>query len=193
MAIPVGAKRAVSQAAAWIVAGGCAAVSTIYFAEIKDIARALLGLPRPATLSQSVGEPAAARTEPIVRRFYSRTVELKAGQNGHYHADAEINGRRVQVMVDTGASNVALTFEDASRAGIYMRDSDFTQVVRTANGMARVAPVTLDRVSIGEITVRNVPASVSERGMLSTTLLGMSFLKRLDRVDMRGGTLILQE
>ena len=59
--------------------------------------------------------------------------------------------------------------------------------------VARVAPVTLDRVSIGDITVRNVPASVSERGMLATTLLGMSFLKRLTRVDMRGETLILQE
>ena len=82
-------------------------------------------------------------------------------------------------MVDTGASLVALTYEDASRAGIYVRDRDFTQLVRTANGIARVAPVTLDRVSIGDITVRNVPASVSERGMLGTTLLGMSFLKRL--------------
>ena len=82
-------------------------------------------------------------------------------------------------MVDTGASQVALTFDDASRAGIHVRDRDFTQAVRTANGIARVAPVTLDRVSIGDITVRNVPASVSERGMLATTLLGMSFLKRL--------------
>jgi aspartyl protease family protein len=72
-------------------------------------------------------------------------------------------------------------------------DRDFTQMVRTANGVARVAPVTLDRVSIGDITVRNVPASVSERGMLGTTLLGMSFLKRPSSVDMRGGTLILQE
>ena len=59
------------------------------------------------------------------------------------------------------------------------------RLVRTANGVARVAPVTLDRVSIGDITVRNVPASVSERGVLGTTLLGMSFLGRLSRVDMR--------
>ena len=103
-------------------------------------------------------------------------VALRAGPHGHFHANAEINGRRIEVMVDTGASLVALTFEDASRAGIYVRDSDFTQRVRTANGIARVAPVTLDRVSIGDITVRNVPASVSERGKLGTTLLGMSFL-----------------
>ena len=59
--------------------------------------------------------------------------------------------------------------------------------------LARVAPVVLDRVSIGDITVRNVPAAVSEPGSLGTSLLGMSFLSRLQRVDMRGGTLVLQE
>ena len=59
--------------------------------------------------------------------------------------------------------------------------------------MARVAPVMLDRVSIGDITVRNVPAAVSEPGKLATSLLGMSFLSRLQRVDMRSGVLVLQE
>jgi aspartyl protease family protein len=172
MAMPVGAKRAASQAAGWIVAGCAAAFTLLYFAEIKDAARTILGL-----------APALS----------GRTVALQAGPHGHYLASAEINGQRIEVMVDTGASQVALTFEDASRAGIHVRDRDFTQQVRTANGVARVAPVTLDRVSIGDITVRNVPASVSERGMLGTTLLGMSFLKRLSRVDMRGETLILQE
>ena len=60
-------------------------------------------------------------------------------------------------------------------------------------GVARVAPVVLDRVSIGDITVRNVPAAVSEPGRLATSLLGMSFLGRLQRVEMRAGTLVLQE
>jgi aspartyl protease family protein len=99
----------------------------------------------------------------------------------------------VDVLVDSGASMVALTYDDAGRAGVYVRDSDFTQRVRTANGLARVAPVTLDRVSIGDVTVRNVPATVSEPGSLGTTLLGMSFLSRLQRVDMRAGILVLQE
>jgi aspartyl protease family protein len=190
MAMPVGAKRAVSQAAGWIVAGGCAAVSVVYFTEIKETARGLLGLPKLAASQQIASRD---RSQPHGRALAGRTVELRAGAYGHYHADVEINGRRVEVMVDTGASQVALTFEDASRAGIHVGDRDFTQMVRTANGVARVAPVTLDRVSIGDITVRNVPASVSERGMLGTTLLGMSFLKRLSSVGMRGGTLILQE
>jgi len=93
-----------------------------------------------------------------------RTVEIRAGAHGHYFASAEINGRPIDVLVDSGASIVALTYDDAQRAGVYVRDGDYTQRVSTANGLARVAPVVLDRVSIGDITVRNVPAAVTERG-----------------------------
>jgi aspartyl protease family protein len=192
MAMPVGAKRAASQAAGWAVAACAAVVTFVYFAEIKQAARAVLGLPQFAASQQNAGR-SSDRMPRAAAALSDRTVALQAGPHGHYHANAEINGQRIEVMVDTGASQVALTFEDASRTGIHVRDRDFTQMVRTANGIARVAPVTLDRVSIGDITVRNVPASVSERGMLPTTLLGMSFLKRLRRVDMRGETLILQE
>ena len=124
---------------------------------------------------------------------HGRTVEIKAGTHGHYYASIEINGRPIDAMVDSGASIVALTFDDAQRAGVYIRDSDYTQHVNTANGLARIAPVMLDRVSIGDITVRNVPAAVSEPGKLMTSLLGMSFLNRLQRVDMRSGVLVLQE
>lgn len=96
-------------------------------------------------------------------------------------------------MVDTGASLVALTYEDARRAGIVVKPSDFTHTAQTANGIARVAPVTIPRISIGDITVRNVAGVVSERGASERTLLGMSFLGRLSRVEMRGSTLLLQE
>jgi aspartyl protease family protein len=96
-------------------------------------------------------------------------------------------------MVDTGASLVALTYDDAERLGIYVTPRDFTHVAKTANGTARVAPVTISRISIGDITVRNVRGVVSERGKSERTLLGMSFLGRLSRVEMRGGTLVLQE
>jgi aspartyl protease family protein len=70
---------------------------------------------------------------------------------------------------------------------------DFTHIAQTANGTARVAPVKISRISIGDITVRDVSAVVSERGKSERTLLGMSFLGRLSRVEMRGGTLVLQE
>jgi aspartyl protease family protein len=88
---------------------------------------------------------------------------------------------------------VALTAEDAEAAGIFVTDKDFTHRIQTANGTARVAPVTLDRVSIGDITVREVRGVVSEAGAMTVSLLGMTFLNELDRVDMRSGKLILQD
>ncbi len=120
-------------------------------------------------------------------------VSLRATSNGHFQSDAEVNGRSIDVLVDTGATLVALTYEDAERAGIYLRPSDFTQSVSTANGIAKVAPVTISSISIGSITVRNVQAAVCERGKLQQTLLGMSFLSRLSRVDMRAGILVLHD
>jgi aspartyl protease family protein len=116
-----------------------------------------------------------------------------AGSQGHYFATLDINGRPVDVMVDTGATMVALTHEDARKAGLHLRPSDFTQTVQTANGEARFAPVVLDRVSIGNITVRDVSAAVAEPGRLKVTLLGMSFLGRLQRVDMRPGMMTLSD
>ncbi len=123
----------------------------------------------------------------------SGTVTLPAGDYGHFRADAEINGRDIDVMVDTGASLVALTYEDAERAGIFVNPSDFTHTAQTANGIARVAPITIPRISIGDITVRDVKAVVSERGASERTLLGMSFLGRLSRVEMHSGMLVLEE
>ena len=122
-----------------------------------------------------------------------RTVELKAGPHGHFYSSIRVNGRTVEAMVDTGASIVALTFEDAASAGIHVRDPEFTHRVSTANGVARVAIITLDSVAIDDITVRNVRAAVAERGKLSKTLLGMSFLGQLSRTEMSRGVLVLEE
>ena len=127
------------------------------------------------------------------RSSRSRTVELAAGNYGHFYADAEINGRSVNVVVDTGASMVALTYEDARRAGFSLRDSDFTGRTSTANGVSRVAPVMIDRLSIGDIEVRNVPGVVAAEGALHTTLLGMTFLGKLSSVAMKSGRLVLEE
>jgi len=123
----------------------------------------------------------------------SGSVSIAAGAYGHFQTQADIDGRSIDVMVDTGASLVALTYEDAASVGLYVKPSDFTGLAQTANGSTRVAPVTISRISIGDITVRNVPAVVSARGASERTLLGMSFLKRLTRVEMRAGMLVLQE
>lgn len=191
MALSPGTRQASALAAAWLVALASTGFSVLYFAEIKAVARGLLGLhARPGAFGSQMPRREASRERPALR---GRIVELKAGAHGHYYARAEINGRPIDVLVDSGASLVALTYDDARHAGLNIRDSDYTHRVSTANGPARVAPVTLDRVSIGDITVRNVPAAVSEPGRLATSLLGMSFLGRLQRIDIRSGVLVLKE
>jgi aspartyl protease family protein len=195
MAYSSGVRHAARMAAGWLVAGASAAVCLVYFAEIKDMGRSLLGLEHPAAASRDRGAVRREAGPSVAAAAPSRgpVVEIRSGSLGHYYARVEINGRPVDVMVDTGATIVALSFDDAQRAGIHIRDRDYTQHVNTANGLARIAPVMLDRVSIGDITVRDVQAAVMERGSLSTSLLGMSFLGRLQRVDMRNGVLVLQE
>jgi aspartyl protease family protein len=185
-----GVRQALAMAGGWLFAAGCVAFGLVYHEHIRAMARVALGTSTPAAQIEQ-----DSRLTRVARQSLTsaRTVELKAGQNGHYYARAEVNGRAIDVLVDTGATMVALTWDDANRAGLVIRDSDYTQRIHTANGMGRVAPVTLDRVSIGSITVRDVPAAVSEPGMLTTSLLGMSFLGRLQRVDMRSGVLLLLE
>jgi aspartyl protease family protein len=122
---------------------------------------------------------------------FAREVRLKADPRGHFVFKAAINDRPATFMADTGATLVVLTYEDAARLGLSPHSLDFTGLVETANGTARVAPVTLDRVRVDDITVRDVPAVIAERGALGTNLLGMSFLSRLKSFQMQGSDLIL--
>jgi aspartyl protease family protein len=96
-------------------------------------------------------------------------------------------------MVDTGASVIALTASDAARLGIHPAQRDFTAEVRTANGSVRAAPARLDRVEIGDLTVRDVGAVVLPDGALSDNLLGLSFLSRLRRFEYSNGRLVLEQ
>jgi aspartyl protease family protein len=174
----------------------CVVVSGIVFAkDIREFGYSTLKIPRPEAV---IGSASAKRPKPQgdsdAARTSRPTVELSAGRNGHFFSDIEINGRRVGVMVDSGASTLALSYDQASSLGIYVKDSDFTWRSQTANGLIAIAPVMIDRVSIGDITVRGVQATVSARGVeLSQPLLGMSFLSRLSKVEMNAGRLILQE
>ena len=159
-------------------------------AEIRAIeaeARVKQAEARAKTLQSMKAE--ASRARPI----FTNTVALRAGSNGHYFANADLNGRSVDVLVDTGATMVALTYEDARRIGLGVSNSDFTGRTNTANGVARYAPVTIDSIRIGSITVQNVKGSVAEPGRLGVTLLGMSFLGRLSRAEIKSGVLELEE
>jgi aspartyl protease family protein len=192
MAFLSGTRQAVTLALGWALAVGCIAASIVYFDDIRVMTQSLVGTPHQTGTHASAHRQKDA-TDGGRKNLAGRIVELRAGSYGHYHTSAEINGRPVSVMVDTGASIVALSYQDARAAGIYVHDRDFTHRVSTANGFARVAPVTIDRISIGSITVRDVAGAVMEEGKLGTSLLGMSFLGRLQRVDMRSGMLVLQE
>jgi aspartyl protease family protein len=188
---------ALREAGNWLVVAGCAIGTVVYFDELKGVAAWSMGLqvPPPSASVAKSAPPKAVKSATVAKTApASGTVELRAGPHGHFETPAQLNGRTVLVMVDTGASFVALTYEDAERAGIFVSGSDFTHQSQTANGIAKFAPVRLDRVSIGDITVRNVEAAVMERGKLQTSLLGMSFLGKLTRTEMRkGGVLVLQE
>ena len=184
-------RRLLRELGSWLLAAVVIVAAVSHYSTLKQGADSLFSVPKWSDL----GRQPAGDFEPMqaATAEFGPVVEIEAGRGGHFRTEAEINGREIDVMVDTGATMVALSYEDAERAGIYLNASDFTRGVHTANGVARVAPVTLDRVTIGDITVRNVPAAVAARGRLRTSLLGMSFLSRLSRFDMRSGTLVLQE
>jgi aspartyl protease family protein len=195
MALSTGTRTALGEAASWLVAGAIMIASVVYFDELKAAISPL----QPASSGQepqiAPARPLAARPPPreTATRGGGNIVELSAGPYGHYKARAHINGHPIDIMVDTGASYVALTYEDAERAGVFVSEDDFKYKSRTANGYARIAIVDLDRISIDGIEVRNVRASIHQRGALHVTLLGMSFLSKLERAEMRNGRMILED
>jgi len=122
----------------------------------------------------------------------SRTMTIPRGANGHFNVEAYVDGRRMEFLIDTGASMIALRESDAARLGIHPARREYNAQVATANGMIRVAPVELNRVEIGSVTVRNVRAVVFPDEALGQNLLGMSFLSRV-RWEHRDGRLVLEQ
>jgi aspartyl protease family protein len=120
-------------------------------------------------------------------------TELKADARGHFITDAGIEGTTLKVIVDTGASAVALSYEDADRAGLRPFALRYDVPVATANGVARAARVTLRRVEVNGIMVRDVDGLVLPEGVMHGTLLGMSYLGRLRSFKVEGGVLHLED
>jgi aspartyl protease family protein len=108
-----------------------------------------------------------------------------------FHIDADVDGVPVRFLVDTGASSVVLTLDDAARLGFSRQSLSFTQDFQTANGMTRGAPVTLREIRIGNIRFSDVQASVNE-GDLDHSLLGMHLLERLSSIEIRKDQLIIK-
>ena len=125
----------------------------------------------------------------VLRPSPNRTLVYRADRRGHFALTAAVNGAPIRLVVDTGASLVALTLEDARAAGIGRSELVFNQVTHTANGPVRFAPVMLREIRIEQLSIDSVPAAVIEN--LDQSLLGMSFLKRLKSFEMREGALTI--
>lgn len=121
----------------------------------------------------------------------SGRAAIYAGPDGHYYADATIRGRKIDVVVDTGASVVALNMATAKKLGIAPPASAFRHRVQTANGSVDAAAVTLAEVRLGGVRVRNVQAVVLPDSALDVNLLGMSFLGRLSKWQAGSGRMEL--
>jgi len=168
--------EAFQAAAFWVVVGLLLAVGYTYRYDLRDIG--------DRVLSELLPGRAVSRSGGI--------VEIARGNRGEFQIVAEINGARISTVYDTGASAVVLTQEAAKAAGLPLDFLNYSVLVETANGRARAAPVTLDRIRVGEITERAVPALIAQPGQLRTSLLGMSFLTRLKSSEVRGDRLVLR-
>lgn len=149
----------------------------------------------PSPQAASAATPQVAGSRPSLDHPYPQlppnAALLKLKDDGHYWAQADVDGTHVEFMVDTGASTVALTFRDAQRMGLRPEMLDYSWTIRTAGGEVKGASVRLAVIRIGRIEVENVEAMVLRDG-LDQSLLGMSFLSQLESYEFRQGNLILR-
>ena len=149
-----------------------------------------------ASQTEAVDPPArivAASAEPGNPLASGSIVRLDADATGHFRTEARANGRRLDVLVDTGATLVAFDEATARSLGIAPSAADFRYKVSTANGEAPAAKVTIARLQLGPIRMNDVDAIVTRDGTLSTTLLGMSFLNRLSKFEISDSRLTLRQ
>jgi aspartyl protease family protein len=121
----------------------------------------------------------------------ARAVQISRGQAGEFALQARINGVPAPMVIDTGATSVVLTYETARAAGLPLELLEYDVEVETAGGHTRAARLTLDRLAIGKLVERSVPALVVPRGQMKTNLLGMSFLDRLESWEVHADRLML--
>ena len=128
---------------------------------------------------------------PAMARFESDgTITVPRAIDGHYYLTLDINGAPVRFVVDTGASDMVLTHDDAERAGLVLDNLAYVGQAQTANGIVEIAPVWLDRVALGSIVDTDVGASVNS-GDMGQSLLGMRYLQRFQKIEISGGELVL--
>lgn len=159
----------------WLVIGLILALSYTYRFELRGVYDRLM-----AELI-----PGRAATQ-------GRIVEIARGRAGEFAVTTQVNGGTVAMVLDTGATAVVLTQDAAKAAGLPLELLNYSVTVDTANGKTRAAAVTLDRVAVGGLVERAVPALIAQPGQLTKSLLGMSFLNRLESWEVRGDKLVMR-
>ncbi|AMN45138.1 retropepsin-like aspartic protease family protein [Rhodoplanes sp. Z2-YC6860] len=142
-------------------------------------------------LAMATKKPAAPEPASSSSNNY-RTVTLVSDRRGYFQTDVQIDGRRIEFLVDTGAQSVALRESDAARLGIHPSARDYNIRTQTANGVGRAARTRLNRVELKGITIYDVEAIVVPDEQLSTNLLGMTFLSRVKWTH-EHGRLVLEQ
>ncbi|MBN9580459.1 MAG: TIGR02281 family clan AA aspartic protease [Afipia sp.] len=148
---------------------------------------------KPAEKSKSLNAFASMQPPQRAQATAGRSVTIPRDRRGHFQTEGSVDGRRIDFMVDTGASAIALNESSAARVGVYPRPDDYTAHVSTANGTVKAARTRLRRVSIGGLEVRDVDALVLPDTALSENLLGLSFLSKLKRYEFAGGKLVMEQ
>lgn len=146
------------------------------------------GLAGPADAPERSRPAAASRPSSAE----AATLTVAANYSGHYIVHPMVDNYRIQMMVDTGATLVALTSRDARALGIQLDRSDYQARLSTANGIVRAARVNLREIRLGGILVRNVEAAVLPEGALGMSLLGTSFLGKLRGYEVQTGRMVLR-
>ncbi len=141
---------------------------------------------------RDIGDRVLAELIPGRAATRGRLVEIARGRAGDFSIAVQINGARIPMVLDSGASAVVLTQEAAKAAGLPLEVLHYDINVDTANGHARAASVTIDRIAVGGIVERSVAALIAQPGQLKTSLLGMSFLNRLESWEVRGDKLMMR-
>jgi clan AA aspartic protease (TIGR02281 family) len=142
---------------------------------------------------EQVARASDSISEMLRRRAASsaHSVQISRGQAGEFALHARINGVNAPMVIDTGATSVVLTYETAKAIGLPLEMLEYDVDVETAGGHTKAARLTLDRLAVGQLVEKSVPALVVPRGQMKTNLLGMSFLDRLESWGVHADKLML--
>ena len=149
---------------------------------------------RSISTQQTKDSHASANERDNIKVTYAgRKTKIRSDARGHYHVTARMNGRKVKVLVDTGATAVAINKSTARRLGLRLKQSDFKYEVSTANGKVRAAQAYIERIEIGRVYANDVRAAILPDSSLNETLLGMSFLNQMKSFQISNGELVLSQ